>query len=62
MASISNGSWVEVFPGSDVLNFGDLIDRRVEVLDGEVVLPDEPGIGFDFDEAGVEKFATEPWS
>jgi L-alanine-DL-glutamate epimerase-like enolase superfamily enzyme len=62
VASISNGSWVEVFPGSDVLNFGDLIDRRVEVLDGQVVLPDDPGIGFDFDEAGVEKFATEPWS
>jgi len=61
VASISNGDFVEFFPDAEVLNFRRLIDRQLDVKDGALVLPETPGLGFDFDESAVSSFAIEPW-
>jgi L-alanine-DL-glutamate epimerase-like enolase superfamily enzyme len=61
VASIPNGDFVEFFPDGEVLNFRRLIDRQLKAQDGALVLPDGPGLGFDFDEEAVSSFALEPW-
>jgi L-alanine-DL-glutamate epimerase-like enolase superfamily enzyme len=61
VASIPNGDFVEFFPDSEVLNFRRLIDRQLQTRMGALVLPDGPGLGFDFDEEAVSSFALEPW-
>ncbi len=61
VASIPNAGSVEFFPDSAVLNFRRLINRQLEVRDGDLVLPQTPGLGFDFDEQAVSAFAPEPW-
>ena len=61
VASSPNGQFVEFFPDSEVLNFRRLIDRQLEVRDGGVVLPEGPGLGFDFDKKAVASFAADSW-
>ncbi|MGH9355533.1 MAG: mandelate racemase/muconate lactonizing enzyme family protein, partial [Terriglobia bacterium] len=56
VASIPNGRYVEFFPDDQVLNFRRLINRQLEVKDGEILLPSDPGLGFDFDEQAVAKY------
>jgi L-alanine-DL-glutamate epimerase-like enolase superfamily enzyme len=58
VASAPNARYVEFFPDDQVLNFRRLIDRQLEVRNGELVLPKEPGLGFDFDERAVTKYAA----
>jgi|SRR5579872_2505268 len=59
VASTVNGQYVEFFPDDQVLNFRLLIDRQVEVRGGALVLPQRPGLGFNFDEIAVERYALE---
>jgi L-alanine-DL-glutamate epimerase-like enolase superfamily enzyme len=42
----------------DIYNFERVVraEHRVEVVDGRVVCPDRPGLGFDLDEAAVRSF------
>lgn len=54
--------FVEYFVGTDVFNFGMLIDRQLQMEDGELVLHDGPGLGFDFDDAKLEQFLTTEWT
>lgn len=61
VASIPNAGYVEFFPDSAVLNFRRLVNRQLDVRDGNLVLPDGPGLGFDFDEQAVSAFAAAPW-
>ena len=61
VAAIPNGRFVEFFPDDQVLNFRRLIDRQLEVCDGELVIPTEPGLGFEFDEAAVATYAATSW-
>lgn len=63
VASISNGRWVEYFPGADVLNFRRLLDSQLVVMSGGMLeVPSAPGLGFGFDATVVDRFATGPWS
>ena len=62
VAADPNGRFVEYFPDDQVLNFRVLLDRQLEVRDGELVVPTGPGLGFDFDAKAVEKFALVPWA
>jgi L-alanine-DL-glutamate epimerase-like enolase superfamily enzyme len=65
VASAPNGRYVEFFPDDQVLNFRRLIDRQLETRDGELLLPDSPGLGFDFDEQALAKYRLYPmagWS
>ena len=57
VASASNGLYVEVFPDDTVLNFRRLIDHQLELRDGALVLPERPGLGFEFLEAAVAEYA-----
>ncbi len=61
VAAVPNGQFVEFFPDSEVLNFRKLINRQLEVRDGALVLPEGPGLGFEFDPDAVSAFAVEPW-
>lgn len=57
-----NASFVEYFPGTDVLNFDMLTTSQLETQDGELVLPTDPGLAFDFDDEAVDKYALDEWA
>ena len=48
-----------------MLNFRRLIDNQLKVKNGDLVLHRTPGLGFDFDEKAVKKYAlnkAKPWT
>jgi len=51
---------VEYFPDDQVLNFRRLIDTQLEQRDGSLLLPTGPGLGYDFDEKAVKRYALDP--
>lgn len=57
VASARNARYVEFFPDDQVLNFRKLIDRQLELKDGELLLPQGPGLGFLFNEKAIAKYA-----
>jgi L-alanine-DL-glutamate epimerase-like enolase superfamily enzyme len=57
VAATPNARYVEFFTDDQVLNFRCLIDRQLEHKDGYVMLHQSPGLGFEFDEAAVRRFA-----
>ena len=57
VSAIPNGLFVEYFPDDTVFNFGWLVDHPLEVRDGSLVLPERPGLGFDFLEEAVGRYA-----
>ncbi len=64
VASTPNARFVEFFPDDQVLNFRRLIDTQLEHRDGSLLLPTGPGLGYDFDEKAVKRYALnpqEPW-
>lgn len=57
VAATSNARYVEYFPDDQVLNFRRLIDTQLEARNGMLVLPTAPGLGFNFDEKAVVRYA-----
>jgi L-alanine-DL-glutamate epimerase-like enolase superfamily enzyme len=55
VAATPNARYVEFFADDQVLNFRRLIDRQLEHKKGRVVLHQDPGLGFNFDEHEVAK-------
>lgn len=47
--------FVEFFPDDQVLNFRKLLTRQLVARGGHLELPTEPGLGFEFDEAAMER-------
>ena len=45
----------------EMVQLARLVDRQLVFRDGDIVLPQEPGLGFRFDAAAVKKYALEPW-
>jgi L-alanine-DL-glutamate epimerase-like enolase superfamily enzyme len=65
VAATPNARFVEFFPDDQVLNFRRLIDTQLQHRDGSLLLPKTPGLGFDFDEKAVKKYAIasgKPWT
>lgn len=62
VAATPNARFVELFPDDQVLNFRRLIDRQLEFKGGKLLLPQEPGLGFGFDEKMIEKYALDAWA
>jgi L-alanine-DL-glutamate epimerase-like enolase superfamily enzyme len=65
VAATPNARFVEFFPDDQVLNFRRLIDTQLECRDGSLLLPTGPGLGYDFDEKAVQRYALnpqEPWT
>lgn len=51
---------LEFMPGEKVMNFGRLIDEDLRFAGGRVFLPERPGLGFEFDERAVARYAAPP--
>lgn len=62
VAAASHASYVEFFPDHAVFNFRRLIDRQLEVESGNLLLPQEAGLGFVFDQTAVQKFSLGDWT
>ncbi|QBI54982.1 mandelate racemase/muconate lactonizing enzyme family protein [Streptomonospora litoralis] len=58
VAATPNCTYVEFFPDDRVLNFRRLVDTQLEVRDGELVLPQTPGLGFGFDPDALERYTV----
>jgi L-alanine-DL-glutamate epimerase-like enolase superfamily enzyme len=61
VAATSNATWVEFFPDTMVFNFMRLLKNSVAARDGELVLPEAPGLGVDLDEEIVERYSVDGW-
>ena len=59
VAATPNARYVEFFPDDQVLNFRRLIDTQLKHKDGDLLLPQTPGLGFNFDEKAVRKYALD---
>jgi len=66
-ASTVNAIYVEFMPDDHIVNFRRLIDVQIEAKDGHLLLPDRPGLGFEFDPAAIELYgiraigSSSPW-
>jgi L-alanine-DL-glutamate epimerase-like enolase superfamily enzyme len=60
VASAPNARYVEYFPNDKVFNFRKLLDGRLHVKNGSLLLPQSPGLGFKFDERAVAAHALDP--
>ena len=58
MASSSAARWLEYDP-TDFPLYDALFASPLEVADGHVSLPDDPGLGVDLDPAVVDEFRVE---
>jgi len=58
VAATPNARFVEFFTDDQVLNFRRLIDKQLSFDKGDLILHQEPGLGFNFDEAAVQKYGT----
>jgi L-alanine-DL-glutamate epimerase-like enolase superfamily enzyme len=61
IASASNGLFVEFFRDDAILPFRNILDQQLEMRDGRLVLPIKPGLGFEFNQAALDKFAVNAW-
>jgi L-alanine-DL-glutamate epimerase-like enolase superfamily enzyme len=61
-ASVPNAPFVEYFVDESIVSMQPLLDRRMEARNGSLLLPTDPGLGFNFDERNVERFAASPWA
>lgn len=56
VASTPNAQFVEFFPNSDVLNFRQLVSHQLETENGDILLTNRPGLGFDLLEDEVSRY------
>ena len=61
VAATPNARFVEYFADDQVLNFRRLVATQVRVKEGRILLAQEPGLGFDFNNEAVERYALSPW-
>jgi len=62
VASSPNSRFVEFFPDDRVLNFRRLLDRQLTLAEGgELRLHANPGLGFGFDEAALDRYLVDGW-
>jgi L-alanine-DL-glutamate epimerase-like enolase superfamily enzyme len=57
-ASVPNARHVEFMPDDHIVNFRRLIDRQLVAKDGDLLLPQTAGLGFEFDKEAVRKYGT----
>lgn len=61
VAATPNATWVEYFTNTKVLNFMRLLKSRLQVRDGQLVLPAGPGLGIDWDEEAIARWSVDGW-
>lgn len=57
VAATPNARYVEFFMDDQVLNFRRLVNRQLAHKDGDLILHKGAGLGFEFDEKAVKKYA-----
>lgn len=57
-ASAPNARHVEFMPDDHIVNFRRLIDRQLVAKDGDLLLPQTPGLGWNFDADAVRKYGA----
>jgi L-alanine-DL-glutamate epimerase-like enolase superfamily enzyme len=57
VAAAPNARYVEYFADDQVLNFRRLVNRQLQMRDGNLLVPTGPGLGFEFDEDAVKRYA-----
>ena len=57
VAATPNARYVEFFIDDQVLNFRKLVNRQLAHKDGDLILHKGAGLGFEFDEKAVKKYA-----
>lgn len=58
VAATPNSTYAEWMPDDHIVNFRRLIDRQLVAENGDLLLPKEPGLGFRFDDAALEKYGV----
>lgn len=53
-----NATYAEWMPDDHIVNFRRVIDRQLTAVDGQLMLPQEPGLAFRFDDAAVERYGV----
>ena len=63
VAATPNARFVEFFLDDQVLNFRRLINKQLTFKNGDLILHKTPGLGFEFDESAIKKYAGKtPWT
>jgi len=57
VAATPNARFVEFFLDDQVLNFRRLINKQLTFKNGDLILHKTPGLGFEFDELAIKKYA-----
>ena len=60
VASTPNATFIEVFNDDTIVNFRRLIDTQPVVENGRVLLPQKPGLGYDYLPDVIDKYANRP--
>lgn len=58
VASTPNSTYVEWMPDDHIVNFRRLIDKQLVAENGDILLPQEPGLGFQFDDDALERYGV----
>lgn len=58
VAATPNATFVEFMPDDHIVNFRRLIDRQLVAENGDLLLPQTPGLGFNFDPAAIERYGV----
>lgn len=58
VAATPNARFVEYFTDDQVLNFRRLINIQLDFKNGDLMLHQTPGLGFQFDEAAIKKYSN----
>jgi L-alanine-DL-glutamate epimerase-like enolase superfamily enzyme len=62
VAATPNATWVEYFTDTQVLNFMRLHKSKLEIRDGQLVLPERPGLGIEWDEQAIDRWSRDGWA
>ena len=61
VASTPNARYLEYFPDDSITNISRVLNTSLEVVDGEVVVPDRPGFGTELDEEALAAYWIDGW-
>jgi len=61
VAAAPNATWVEYFPDTRIANWPELFRSRLQVRDGALALPDQPGLGIEWDEKAIDRYTLDGW-
>nr|MBA2303404.1 mandelate racemase/muconate lactonizing enzyme family protein [Acidobacteriota bacterium] len=62
VAALPNAVMVEYFPDRSVLNLGDVLQEEITATGGTLPVPQQPGLGFEFDPHALDRFALDRWA